>query len=129
MILEENGFVAYTPFAASSDGLVRVAPLQHASDFTDASPALLLQLSRQLRLLLSMLDSAFNSPAYNLILVMPPKVFSHDPSQHWYLDLIPRLARTGGFELATGLSVSSLMPEQSARIYRQARSDLELSRG
>jgi len=125
IVLESEGFLAYAPFAASSEALVRVTPLEHSPAFTDASAASLLLLSRHLRLLLSMLDSAFSSPAFNLVLVMPPRTILHDPAQHWYLDLIPRLSRPGGFEIATGLGVNTLLPEEAAKIYRKTRLHLE----
>jgi UDPglucose--hexose-1-phosphate uridylyltransferase len=125
VVLESEGFLAYAPFAASSEALVRVTPLEHSPTFTDASAASLLLFSRHLRLLFSMLDTAFDSPAFNLILVMPPKTFLNDAAQHWHLDLIPRLTRPGGFEFATGLGVNTLLPEEAAKIYRQARLSLE----
>jgi UDPglucose--hexose-1-phosphate uridylyltransferase len=62
-----------------------------------------------------MLDAAFDSPPFNLILREAPKPWRLDPALHWYLEVIPRLTQLGGFELATGITVNALTPEAFAK--------------
>jgi UDPglucose--hexose-1-phosphate uridylyltransferase len=120
VVFDEDGFIAYVPFAAPFAGQVRIIAKAHAPSFTDASEATLAAMSRCLRLLLVRLDAGFDRPAFNLILTTAPKAWNHDPALHWYLEIIPRIARVGGFELATSLQISTLSPEDGAQLYRVA---------
>jgi len=55
-----------------------------------------------------------NDPAYNLIIRSAPvKEISND-YLHWYVTVIPRLSRTAGFEMGSGMYINPALPEESA---------------
>ena len=41
---------------------------------------------------------------------------ARDPAEifHWHVEIFPRLSRTAGFEVGTGFSINSVLPEQAA---------------
>jgi UDPglucose--hexose-1-phosphate uridylyltransferase len=48
----------------------------------------------------------------------PVKEISND-YLHWYVTIIPRLSRTAGFELGSGMYINPSLPEESAAFLRQ----------
>ena len=51
--------------------------------------------------------------------------FAHHPHAaidrwHWHLEILPRWAQFAGFELGTGCHISTLSPQESARVLRHA---------
>lgn len=115
VILDQDGFFAFAPFAQSFAAQILLVPLRHSPSFAAASLTEISALSRCLQLLLSKIDESLHRPPFNLILHDAPKPWRRDPALHWYLELIPRLTQLGGFELATGISVNALSPEAFVR--------------
>jgi UDPglucose--hexose-1-phosphate uridylyltransferase len=115
VILDQDGFFAFAPFAQSVAGQILLVPLHHSPSLAAASEAEIAAMSRCLQLLLSKIDAALDRPPFNLILHEAPKPWRLDPALHWYWELIPRLTKLGGFELATGMSVNALSPEVFVR--------------
>jgi UDPglucose--hexose-1-phosphate uridylyltransferase len=115
VILDQDGFFAFAPFAQSVAAQILLVPLHHSPSLAAASAAEIAAMSRCLQLLLSKIDAALDRPPFNLILHEAPKPWRLDPALHWYLELIPRLTKLGGFELATGMSVNALAPEVFVR--------------
>ena len=37
---------------------------------------------------------------------------------HWYISLIPRVTKSAGFELGTGMFINTSLPERSAEFLR-----------
>ena len=49
-----------------------------------------------------------------------PDTFDQDPADifHWHVEIFPRLSRTAGFEVGTGFSINSVLPEEAAAMLR-----------
>ena len=61
----------------------------------------------------SRVRSLLNDPAMNWVLHLGPGPLPGSPD-HWRFEVLPRLARIGGFELGTGVFVNSVAPEDAA---------------
>ena len=58
--------------------------------------------------------------AYNVVVHTAPR---DDPRPfHWWVDIVPRVAVYGGFELGTGLWVNITAPEEAAKMLSDASS-------
>ena len=57
-------------------------------------------------------------PAYNLIVHSAPRGRAGSRAHHWFIQLRPRIHRTAGFELATGVHINPSLPESDARVLR-----------
>jgi UDPglucose--hexose-1-phosphate uridylyltransferase len=66
---------------------------------------------------------AFGDPDYNLVLHTSPLSLCREEALHWYWRLAPRLTRTAGFELGTGLRINTLSPEHVATLLRESNPD------
>ena len=114
-------FVAIKPFASRYEWEIHILPLQHCSDFMDVSDAERRDLARVLKNSMSRLDAVIGGAQYNFFLHSLPhnNAFSqcHD-SYHWHLEICPRTSIPTGFELGSGLFVSTISPEQAAEQLR-----------
>jgi UDPglucose--hexose-1-phosphate uridylyltransferase len=80
-------------------------------------------LSRILRNILRRIHFGLENPDLNLSVRTPPREASGLKYFHWYLSIIPRVTRTAGFEIGSGMFINTALPEQSAEYLRKARID------
>jgi len=128
--LETNRFLALAPYAATSQFETWILPREHHHDFALATDEVLLGLAAILRDLLRRTRALLNNPAYNLVLHTAPSphprpghpdywsTLGHD--YHWHFQLVPRITRTGGFEIGSGIAINPTPPEDAARMLREA---------
>jgi len=126
LILDVDGFIAITPFAARFPFEVWILPKKHSCDFINLDMSMRLELGRILKKILSKLKKGLNDPPYNYILHTAPfrrqKVGywrSIDYDYHWHIEIIPRLTRVAGFEWGTGFYICPLPPEDAAKFLRE----------
>ena len=110
-------FVAIKPFASRYEWEVHILPLVHQSDFIDINDAQRDDLARVLKRAMARLDAVIGGAQYNFFLHSLPhnNTFAdcHD-SYHWHLEICPRTSIPTGFELGSGLFVSTISPEEAA---------------
>jgi len=109
VVLENNDFIAFCPFASRFNYEVWIWPKIHASKFDELD---LSSLSKILKSVLSTLDE--KNIDYNLNVFHSPK----GEDLHCHLEITPRIARWGGFELASGVIINTVSPEDAAKFYR-----------
>jgi UDPglucose--hexose-1-phosphate uridylyltransferase len=118
IVRESDEFLVFAPYASLTAGQVLVVPRIHAPSFGTASRVQREDLGRVLPALLGRVRDAFAGPSYNLVLHTAPKRSRNDAALHWYWELTPRLTRTGGLELGTGLAINTMLPEDVAALLR-----------
>ena len=94
--------------------------------FEDSGPDERAALGEALRQVLGRLYAGLNDPPYNYYLHSAPCddtgfVCDRATFQHfrWHIEVLPRLARLGGFEMGTGLEINPVLPEESAAFLRE----------
>jgi UDPglucose--hexose-1-phosphate uridylyltransferase len=112
-----ESFVALVPFAALSAYHLWVFPRRHMGSFGAISDTELTDLSSLLRSVLRRLYFGLGDPDYNYVIRSAPRTCSNGEF-HWYLSIVPRLARAAGFELGSGMYVNDSCPEDSAAFLR-----------
>jgi UDPglucose--hexose-1-phosphate uridylyltransferase len=119
-IVETNDhFVAFVLYAASSPFHIWIVPRQHSVSFLYARKDELADLAQILHSMLRRLYLGLRDPNYNLVIrTAPVKEISND-YLHWYVTIIPRLSRTAGFELGSGMFINPSLPEESAAFLRE----------
>ncbi len=116
-------FVAIKPFASRYEWEVHILPLQHQSDFLEISDAERRDFAGVLKRTMGRLDAVIGGAQYNYFLHSIPhnNEFSDcSDSYHWHLEICPRTSIPTGFELGSGLFVSTISPEDAARQLRAA---------
>lgn len=112
-------FIAFVLYAAPTPFHIWVVPRQHSVSYLYSSDEELADLAYIVRDTLRRLYFGLNDPDYNLIIrTAPVKELSND-YLHWYVTIIPRLNRTAGFELGSGMYINPALPEESAAFLRQ----------
>lgn len=114
-------FVAIKPFASRFEWELQVLPLAHQSDYTRLGDEGLDELARVVRRAMARLDAVVGGVQYNYFLHSLPhgSGFSDcHPSYHWHLEICPRTSIPTGFELGSGLFVSTISPEEAASTLR-----------
>jgi len=130
LILDIDGFIAITPFAARFPFEVWILPKRHSCDFVSLDMAQRSDLGRIIKKVLSKLKKGLNDPPYNYVLHTAPfkrekagywKSIDYD--YHWHIEIMPRLTRVAGFEWGTGFYICPLVPEEAARFLREVSED------
>lgn len=117
-------FIAIKPFASRYEWEVHVLPLRHSADFTQISDPGCLDLARVLRRTMARLDAVIGGAQYNFFLHSVPRgpeFRDCAESYHWHLEICPRTSIPTGFELGSGLYVSTISPEEAAKQLRAVR--------
>jgi UDPglucose--hexose-1-phosphate uridylyltransferase len=119
-------FVAIKPFASRYEWEIHILPLKHQADFIDISDDQRRDLARVLRRAMARLDAVIGGAQYNFFLHSLPH--SRDfadgvASYHWHLEICPRTSIPTGFELGSGLFVSTISPEEAAAQLRAVELD------
>jgi UDPglucose--hexose-1-phosphate uridylyltransferase len=126
VIHESADMIAIAPYAPRFPFETWLLPRRHASRFEDAPLHEYESLARSLKAVLMRIDRALEAPAYNLIIHSAPfndANGSHgglDP-YHWHVEILPKLARTAGFEWGTGFYINPTSPEEAARVLRAVK--------
>lgn len=119
LVEETDLFVGYCPFASRFPYETRVVPKAHVHDFGLIDDRGITDLVNILRRIMSRLESAFACLPYNLVLQTAPYREDVHRHYHWYLEILPRLATTAGFEWGSGCYIVPTAPEFAARSLRE----------
>ena len=124
-VLQENAdTVALSPYAPRFPFETWLLPRRHGSKFEDAPQNEYQSLAGLLKSVLMRIDRALESPAYNLIIHSAPFNDSNRRGEdlyHWHVEILPKLARTAGFEWGTGFYINPTSPEEATRVLRAVK--------
>ncbi len=123
-IAENLFFVAFIPYAALSPFHIWIFPRRHLSSFDDTSDEELKALAEILREVIAKLYYGLGDPDYNFTIRSIPTDERQTDYFHWYLAIIPRVAKSAGFEMGSGMYINSSLPEASAEFLRSVTIDL-----
>jgi UDPglucose--hexose-1-phosphate uridylyltransferase len=121
IILESKHFVAFTPYAASTPFHLWIYPKRHSSSIISITDEEMSDFAETLRTVLRKLYFGLNDPDYNFIIRNSPKGYGNTVFFHWYLTIVPRLTRTAGFELGSGMFINPSIPEENAEYLRSVK--------
>ncbi|MCK5237156.1 MAG: galactose-1-phosphate uridylyltransferase, partial [Deltaproteobacteria bacterium] len=118
IVCETKHFVAFVPYAALSPFHLWIFPRRHMSSFEDIVDTELGDLARILKTVLSKMYRGLKNPDYNYSIRSVPTRDRNTEYFHWYLTIVPRISRTAGFELGSGMFINTTIPEESAAFLR-----------
>jgi UDPglucose--hexose-1-phosphate uridylyltransferase len=119
LVLETADFVVFHPFASHVPFETWIAPKRHQPSFGQAARDELAALAPVLRRTLRALYDVLRNPDFNYIVHSAP---IEDESKHyylWHIQILPRVTTIAGFELGSGMSITTIFPEASAAFMRQ----------
>ena len=121
IVASTDSFVAFIPFAALSPFHLWIFPVRHCSSFDEIEEYEITDLAVALRTVIGKLYYGLNDPDYNFSIRSIPAHEGEREYFHWYLTIIPRIVRTAGFEIGSGMYINTSLPEESARFLRGVR--------
>ena len=118
VVLENESFLAFIPFAAEAPYEIWMMPKQHQASFSHISDAQKADLAVMLQQLLAKLFHKLDDPDYNYVINTAVQHRAGEPQLHWYLQIRPRLTTPAGFEIGSGISVNPSFPEADAEFLK-----------
>jgi UDPglucose--hexose-1-phosphate uridylyltransferase len=131
IITANDRFVAFLPYAALSPFHLWIFPVRHTSSYDAINDEEISALAATLKTVLLKIYRGLNNPDYNFSIRSIPAREGQREYFHWYLTIVPRIARTAGFEIGSGMYINPALPEESAQFLREVsveEEDLNTSR-
>ena len=120
IIFENDTFIAFCPFASRSAFEVWVMPKKHNPYFERCDDEMKVAGGEALREAIRKISQVLGEPAYNFYLHTAPCDGKDYPHYHWHIEILPKTSTWAGFELSTGIEISTIEPESAAEYLREA---------
>ena len=133
-VLSNGHWTALTPWASRFPWEMLLIPADHQAYLTGADDENLEALAEVLSFCMRSLSAVHGDLSLNLVVhsapLTPPagelygdqrldgRAYSPAEDFHWHLEIMPRLSRPAGFEVGTGFTINSVIPETAARRLR-----------
>jgi len=119
LVLENEDFVVFTPYASVNPMEFWIIPKKHAQNIQSLTAPEISAFAQTLKTSLKALKTVVNDPPYNYAFHL-----SIDPNNkmyyHWHLEVYPKLAIWAGFEKSTGIYINTVTPESAAESLQKA---------
>jgi len=119
VVLETDQFLVFHPFASRVPFETWIMPKRHQPSFGQIPEEDLRQLAQVLRRTLRALYDRLGDPDFNYIIHSAPAEDENKDYYLWHIQILPRLSTIAGFELGSGVYISTMLPEQSAATMRE----------
>lgn len=121
LVTTSKHFAAFVLYAAPSPFYIWIMPRRHSVNFLYTDEEERADLARILRDVLRRVFIGLRDPPYNLVLRTAPVKELNNDYLHWHLEIIPRLKRTAGFELGSGMFINPTLPMDCAAFLRNVK--------
>jgi len=118
VVFENDQFIAFCPFASRAAFEVHVMPKKHSPYFERITDEQKIKLAEVFGKALGAVYKALNDPPYNFYIHSAPCDGSDYPHYHWHIEILPHTSTWAGFELDTGIEISTIQPEVAAEYLR-----------
>jgi UDPglucose--hexose-1-phosphate uridylyltransferase len=119
VVFENEAFIAMCPFASRSAFEMWVLPKNHSPYFERITNEEKISLAEVFQKALYALFSALGNPDYNFYIHTSPCDGRDYSYFHWHIEILPNTATWAGFELSTGVEISTIEPEVAAKFLRK----------
>ncbi len=119
IVFENKEFLVICPFVSKSAFEMIITPKKHMHCFERINDSEKFYLAEALKQALFRLYKALNNPPYNFYIHTAPEGGVNYDFYHWHLTILPKTATWAGFELSTGIEISTIEPEKAAQYLRK----------
>ena len=124
IVAETKEFVVLHPYASRTPYETWIIPKEHRASFGLLPGTNLPELAMVLKDTLLCLYRGLDDPAFNLIVDTTITENEEDPYYHWHIRIVPRLNLIAGFEMGSGIYISTALPEDTAKQVKQTARSL-----
>ena len=122
VVYENERFAVVAPYASKTAFEMRVYPKRHGAHFEAITDTDRLLLANAMRTALAKLSKGLKNPDFNFFLHTAPTGNSHQfDHYHWHFEIVPKTAIWAGFEIGTGIEISTIAPEAAAEFLREVK--------
>lgn len=118
IVFENKDFIAICPFISRDAYEVRVFPNAHSAYFEETDDTGISSLSEIFQEVLKSFYKNLENPPYNFYLHTAPIDGKTKSKYHWHFEILPKTEIGAGFEMGTGIEISTVEPEKSTEILR-----------
>ncbi|PIU09127.1 MAG: galactose-1-phosphate uridylyltransferase [Candidatus Moranbacteria bacterium CG_4_8_14_3_um_filter_34_16] len=119
VVFENDEYLAFCPFSSRVAFEVWVIPKKHKPYFERTGKEEKIKVAEALQGVLEKIYKRLNNPDYNFYIHTSPCDGKDYPHFHWHIEILPKTSVWAGFELSTGVEISTIEPEESARYLRE----------
>jgi UDPglucose--hexose-1-phosphate uridylyltransferase len=119
LVFENDDFVVFAPYASRVAFELWVVGKRHNPYFERITDEEKFACAEALQKALQALHRGLNDPAYNFYLYTAPCDGRDYPRFQWHIEIAPHTATWAGFELSTGIEISTIQPESAAAFLRE----------
>ncbi|MEX2185495.1 MAG: galactose-1-phosphate uridylyltransferase [Pirellulales bacterium] len=120
VLAQNEHYVAFLPFAGHAPFETWIAPRLHQASFQLVPAEHFTCLAAILKSVLLKLHTALGNPAFNLTIDDVPRGDEGKEYFLWHMRILPRLTTPAGFELGSGMSINTVLPEDAAKFLSEA---------
>ena len=122
LVYENENFAALAPYASKTAFEIRIFPKKHCPYFEEMEDSERGYLADVMRVSLTKLFKGLANPDYNFFLHTAPTQDAKEFKQyHWHFEILPKTSIWGGFEISTGIEISTIAPEEAAKFLRDTK--------
>lgn len=122
VILENEGFIALSPFGARFPYETHLLPKKHQMGFQEITEEETSLLAEVLKITLTALAGELGDFPYNYVIHTAPQTPIEGEidqfTYHWHIEILPRLTIPAGFERGSGNFINIVSPEDAAEALR-----------
>lgn len=121
VLAANSQFAAVLPYASHVPFEIWVLPRSHRSSFGDVESGEFRPLAELLKKVLLRLFVGLENPDFNLTIDTVPRGDEDKNYFLWHLRILPRLTTPAGFEMGSGMSINTVLPEEAAEYLRDVK--------
>ncbi|HDP94043.1 MAG TPA: galactose-1-phosphate uridylyltransferase [Candidatus Aminicenantes bacterium] len=114
IFLDTALITGFVPYAAVQPFAMWLIPATHLARFEDAESVDLDAMAAALHEALVRMDRLLERPDFQMVIHSAPFHGDGAPWRHWFIEILPVLSGTGGFEHATACRINTVLPEEAA---------------
>lgn len=116
IIFENKGAIVFSPFVSREPFEMKIYPKKHLPYFEESSSGLIEEVAEALRVSLKLIKNKLRDPDFNFFLHTAPTIEKRKHRHfHWHLEIIPKISISAGFELGTGIEITTIDPQEGVK--------------
>ena len=119
IVAQTREFVILHPYASRAPWETWIIPKRHCASFGLFPYEHLAELARVLKDTLLCLYRGLDNPAFNYVVNTAITEDENNPYYHWHIRIVPRISLIAGFEMGSGIYISTALPEKTASQMKQ----------
>lgn len=119
IVFENKDAIAFTAYAAREPFELRIFPKKHLSYFEETPSKIITAVIEALQKVLLKIETKLGDPDYNFFIhTAPADGKKNHKHYHWHIELQPKFSISAGFEMSTGIEITTVDPDDAAKMLR-----------